>query len=139
MPLLIGTAPNQIPTNADLGTLAFQDAASVNIQGGLINGLPISSILNQTKEVNTTQSFDAIASKHYICTNSLQVTVTLPPAPTAGTTIVITFTNSLATNIILRNGKTINSIAEDLTVDFKFCTVTLVYIDDTVQWVIVQS
>ena len=88
MPLLIGTAPNQIPTNADLGTLAFQDAASVNIQGGLINGLPISSILNQTKEVNTTQSFNAIASKHYICTNSLQVTVTLPSAPTAGTGIL---------------------------------------------------
>ena len=25
MPLLIGTAPNQVPTNGDLGKLAFED------------------------------------------------------------------------------------------------------------------
>lgn len=31
---LIGTAPNQVPTNADLGDLAFQAADSVNILGG---------------------------------------------------------------------------------------------------------
>jgi hypothetical protein len=32
MPLLLGTAPNQVPTNADLGTMAFQDAKSVTIE-----------------------------------------------------------------------------------------------------------
>lgn len=26
MPLLIGTAPNQVPTNGDLGKLAFEDS-----------------------------------------------------------------------------------------------------------------
>lgn len=31
---LIGTAPDQSPTNADLGTLAFQDENNVNIGGG---------------------------------------------------------------------------------------------------------
>ena len=31
MPLLLGTAPNQVPTNGDLGTMAFQDAASVQV------------------------------------------------------------------------------------------------------------
>ena len=36
MALLLGTAPNQVPTNGDLGTMAFQDQASVNIQGGLV-------------------------------------------------------------------------------------------------------
>jgi hypothetical protein len=34
MPSLIGNKPNQVPTNADLGTLAFQDANAVNITGG---------------------------------------------------------------------------------------------------------
>lgn len=34
MALLLGTAPNQVPTNADLGTMAFQDQAAVNIKGG---------------------------------------------------------------------------------------------------------
>ena len=42
MPLLLGTAPNQVPTNADLGTMAFQDQASVNIQGGLVQNATIS-------------------------------------------------------------------------------------------------
>ena len=27
MALLLGTAPNQVPTNSDLGTMAFQDAS----------------------------------------------------------------------------------------------------------------
>lgn len=37
MPLLLGTSPNQVPTNADLGTMAFQDQAAVKITGGDIN------------------------------------------------------------------------------------------------------
>ena len=31
MPLLLGTAPHQVPTNGDLGTMAFQDAASTQV------------------------------------------------------------------------------------------------------------
>jgi hypothetical protein len=34
MPSLIGNKPNQVPSNGDLGTLAFQDANAVNILGG---------------------------------------------------------------------------------------------------------
>lgn len=34
MTQLIGTAPNQVPTNGSLGTMAFQDEKSVNILGG---------------------------------------------------------------------------------------------------------
>lgn len=34
MPLLIGTAPNQIPTNGLLGKMAFQDPQAVKITGG---------------------------------------------------------------------------------------------------------
>lgn len=41
MALLLGTAPNQVPTNADLGTMAFQDEAAVQILGGAINNVVI--------------------------------------------------------------------------------------------------
>ena len=34
MPSLIGNKPNQVPSNGDLGTLAFQDHDSVRITGG---------------------------------------------------------------------------------------------------------
>ena len=37
-----GTAPNQIPLNQYLGTMAFEDANSVNIQGGLVQNATIS-------------------------------------------------------------------------------------------------
>lgn len=36
MPSLIGNGPNQVPTNADLGSLAQQDANSAKITGGFI-------------------------------------------------------------------------------------------------------
>jgi hypothetical protein len=34
MPSLIGNKPNQVPSNGDLGTLAFQDSNAVNLTGG---------------------------------------------------------------------------------------------------------
>ena len=37
MPSLIGNKPNQVPSNGDLGTLAFQDANAVNITGGVLS------------------------------------------------------------------------------------------------------
>lgn len=39
MASVIGNKPNQIPTNGDLGTLAFQDANAVIITGGTISSL----------------------------------------------------------------------------------------------------
>lgn len=36
MTLLIGTAPNQVPTNADLGSMSTQNSDSVNITGGFV-------------------------------------------------------------------------------------------------------
>ena len=38
MPSLIGNKPNQVPTNGDLGTLAFEDHDNVLITGGAISG-----------------------------------------------------------------------------------------------------
>ena len=46
MPSLIGNKPNQVPTNGDLGTLAFQDANAVNITGGAISGNIASTGIN---------------------------------------------------------------------------------------------
>lgn len=41
MPLLLGTSPNQVPTNADLGTMAFQDQSAVNITGGKLSAVTL--------------------------------------------------------------------------------------------------
>ena len=39
MASLVGNKPNQVPTNGDLGTLAFQDANAVIITGGNVSNL----------------------------------------------------------------------------------------------------
>ena len=44
MALLLGTAPNQVPTNGDLGTMAFQDRNAVSIAGGAISGTAMSPL-----------------------------------------------------------------------------------------------
>jgi hypothetical protein len=39
MPSLVGNKPNQVPSNGDLGTLAFQDANAINILGGVASNV----------------------------------------------------------------------------------------------------
>jgi hypothetical protein len=51
----IGTAPNEIPLNQYLGSLAYQDLESVVIEGGTLAGLDIQSLADQVSSdaVNT--------------------------------------------------------------------------------------
>ena len=128
MPLLIGTAPNQVPTNADLGSMAFQDAESVNIKSGYVAGLPIMRV------VVTGTSVTASAGQHLILTNASATTVTLPSTPTALDTIQITVANNRVDNVVSRNSKTIDGSANDLTIPSKNSSFTLTYVDDTIQW-----
>ena len=94
MPLLIGTSPNQVPTNADLGTLAFQDSNSVNIQGGYVAGLPTNKV------VVTGTAVTASAGQHLILTNASATTVTLPITPNDLDMIQITVANDRVDNIV---------------------------------------
>jgi hypothetical protein len=62
MPSLIGNKPNQVPTNGDLGTLAFQDANAVNITGGVVDvsaGTAALPTLGTTDDENTGVFFPA--------------------------------------------------------------------------------
>ena len=67
MALLLGTAPNQVPTNGDLGTMAFQDANVVSIAGGAISGTAIAPLQATTAAapayVKGTMYFDTTLNK----------------------------------------------------------------------------
>ena len=63
----------------------------------------------------TTQT--AVAGNHYILTNVAASTVTLPASPTSGDMVWVTWTNSLDTNVIARNGQTIMGLSEDMTLN----------------------
>ena len=62
MPSLVGNKPNQVPTNGDLGTLAFQDSSNVNITGGMVDvsaGTAALPTLGTTGDPNTGVFFPA--------------------------------------------------------------------------------
>lgn len=62
MPSLIGNKPNQVSTNGDLGTLAFQDSNAVNITGGTVDvsaGTAALPTLGTTGDPNTGVFFPA--------------------------------------------------------------------------------
>lgn len=80
----------------------------------------------------TTQA--ATANYHYVLTNVAATTVTLPASPTAGDIIWVTVANSLTTNVINPNGKTINGASGNMTIDNAYVTVRLRYCDGTSQW-----
>ena len=63
----------------------------------------------------TTQA--AVANVHYILTNVSATTVTLPATPASGDAVWATWTNTLTTNVIARNGQTIMGLSEDMALD----------------------
>ena len=49
---LIGTSPNQVPSNADLGTLAYQDADNVNLSTLLVAGSDVGPLSIHSTNTN---------------------------------------------------------------------------------------
>lgn len=74
----IGTAPNQIPLNGYLGTLAYQDRDGVNIGGGVVTAQ-----IRRRAPVTKTADFTVADTEHWlICNGTGTITVTLPDAGT---------------------------------------------------------
>lgn len=74
MPSLIGNKANQVSTNGDLGTLAFQDSNAVNITGGMVDvsaGTAALPTLGTTGDPNTGVFFPA-ADTVAVATNGVE-------------------------------------------------------------------
>ena len=131
--LLIGNTTGNTLTKATLtagtGISVTNGTGSITIANTLL-GTPTMSIVT-----GTTQS--AAANAHYILTNASATTVTLPGSPSAGDFIWITVANGLTTNVVARNGKPIQGIAEDMTLNAPYASVQLRFVDNTEGWVIV--
>lgn len=78
----------------------------------------------------------ASADTHYLLTNIAATTVTLPASPAEGAAVWITPANSVQTNVVARNGRTIMGLAENLILDLPNKTVGLRYLNTS--WRIVQ-
>jgi len=61
-------------------------------------------------------------------------TLTLPASPSAGNEVTVTIAGTFTNTILARNGSNIMSLAEDMTIDKAYISVTLYYVDATRGW-----
>ena len=96
----------------------------------------------QTGSIKTT-TFTAANGEGYFCnTNGGIFTVNLPSSPSAGNIIAIKdYLNTFATNnlTINRNGSPIDGNSTDLVLDINGQSVTLIYVDGTQGWLVVND
>lgn len=75
-PADIGSAPNQVPLNQFLGSMAYQSHPSVYIEGGVIQGQ-----IRRRAPVIKTAAFTVADNEHWlICNGTASIAVTLPDA-----------------------------------------------------------
>lgn len=108
---------------------ASQVVSFVNPPTG-IAGLPPVTVTAST-------SITAVAGNHYVLTAVTTATVTLPASPTISDTVWITVANSLVTNVVARNGKSIQGIAEDMTLNAPYAAAQLRFSDNTEGWILI--
>jgi len=123
-----------IKTGAGSGTTAMtinssQVVSFVNPPTG-IAGLPPVTVTAST-------SITAVAGNHYVLTAATAATVTLPASPTISDTVWVTVANSLVTNVVARNGKNIQGIAEDMTLNDPYAAAQLRFSDNTEGWILI--
>lgn len=86
--------------------------------------------------VTASTSITAAANFHYVLTAGTAATVTLPASPTISDTIYVTVGNGLVTNVIARNGKNIQGLAEDVTLNAQYASVQLRFTADATEgWI----
>jgi hypothetical protein len=141
-----GTGLSTAPTNGQLligngagytlATLTAGTGLSVTNATGSITiaasggGLP-------TVTVTSSTAITAAANFHYVLTAATAATVTLPASPTISDTIYVTVANGLTTNVISRNGKNIQGLAENMTLNAPYASAQLRFTNDATEgWVL---
>ena len=86
MAKLIGTDPNQVPTNGDLGDLAYQNKESVKVDNLTVDGTARSADV-----VDNDGSFDLNAGTNFTCTPTGNITLTFTNIPDgqSGTIVLV--------------------------------------------------
>jgi hypothetical protein len=139
-----GTGVSSAPTNGQLligngtgftlATLTGGSGVTVTNNAGSISlsaaGLPAVVVTSST-------SISAAANNHYVLTSATTATVTLPASPTLSDTIYVTVGNGLTTNVIAGNGKNIQGLAEDMTLNSTYASAQLRFTNDATEgWVL---
>ena len=122
------TLLNTVGVTQTLGNNTTNTATTAFVQAAIAN---VNAATSTTVSIVAGTTQTAVAGSHYILTNVAATTVTLPASPASGDTVWVTVANSLATNVIARNGNTIMGIAEDMTINALYATVALRYVNSS--------
>ena len=137
----------QLPSGADIvaqsgSTITIAAGATIT-NSGTASGFGPTGAVNWNTTKITANPNPAVSGVGYFCdTSSAAFTVTLPAAPSAGAIVALSdYTGTFATNNLTvgRNGSNIRGSATDLILNVNNQTVTLIYVDGTEGWNVVQE
>lgn len=122
------TTLNKVGVTQSPGDNTTAPASTAFVQAA-IAGVNAQTALTISTVTGTTQTM--VAGSHYVFTNAGAVTATFPASPASGDSIGTTFTNSLLTNSVARNGNTIMGLSEDMTIDAAQTTIIWRYLSSS--------
>ena len=112
------------------GGIKFPDGTTQTTAAASVTGIPSLNIISGT-------TVTAIAGQHYVLTNAAQTTITLAASPAAGDIVYISARNSLANNLIVPNGRNIESNSSNVIIDTPPYSLQLRYINSTLGWILI--
>jgi hypothetical protein len=129
-------------TTGSAATLTTARTLTIGATGKTFNGsanvswtlAEIGAAVNFT--VTTTATSKTIVAEEACFVTAAGQTITLPASPTAND-IVIIGVNNFTNTVIGRNAVNIMSLAENMTIDSPYVTVTLMYVNATIGWKII--
>jgi hypothetical protein len=137
----------QLPSGAELvaqsgSTITIASGATIT-NSGTASGFGPTGAVNWNTTKITANPNPAVSGVGYFCdTSSAAFTVTLPAAPSAGAIVALSdYTGTWATNNLTvgRNSSNINGAASDLILNQSNTTATLIYVDATEGWRVIDT
>jgi hypothetical protein len=113
------------------------NGASITFVYDAINANWVLSNTDIKDNVFTANANTSIRPGDFCVVTQDNITLTLPASPVSGNIITINMAGTYTNVTVARNGKQIMGLSENLIINIPNTTVTLLYVNDTVQWRII--
>jgi len=118
----------------------IQDTIGSAINAGIQTGITVTydDVNNRIDfsnyNITTTSTNKTLSNLEYCTVTQNNLTITLPLSPSVGNKVMVGISSNFDNTTIARNGSNIMSLAEDMTIDFGYVTLSLIYINSTLGW-----
>jgi hypothetical protein len=117
-----------------------QDAVGAAINAGTQTGIAVTyndasnRIDFSNYNITTTSSNKTLTNLEYCTVTANNLTITLPSSPSDGSKVMIGISGDFNNTTIGRNGSNIMGLAENMTIDSGYVTLSMIYINSTLGW-----